>query len=117
MDKSGAAATDGIGYTRSSPSFAPIEITDPRPAGHLFFAIKRRRVAWQQPAQHNLPAPGDSLLPRGNYVVVPAPEPQIPIYGGRRVVLAPPTGVGVGFHSEYIFEPGRPQDVNVLRPF
>jgi hypothetical protein len=31
MDKSGAAVMDGIGYTKSSPSFAPIEIIDPHP--------------------------------------------------------------------------------------
>ena len=31
MDKSGAVMMDGIGNTRSSPSFAPIKIIEPHP--------------------------------------------------------------------------------------
>ena len=45
------------------------------------------------------------LLLTSNEIFVPASEPRISIYRRRRVVLAPITGAGVGFHTDTFSNP------------
>jgi len=77
MDKSGAAVMDGIGYTKSSPSFAPIEIIDPHPPKatlsvrlRISLPVALGILSSPQPcwiwSNAIFPVPGASLLLRGH---------------------------------------------------